>query len=667
MERQVGNFFKKKEKKNEMERQVANFFRKKEENNLYGSNENKQRKIEENNLYGSNENRQKNIEKQRNEEQRRKNEEQRRKNEEKRRRNEEQRKRNEEQRKRNEEKRKILNKINLFLDYLLPKNKINLNESFHRKLNELNIFFGNNMNLTITLILYGLIIRKIEFSVQKIIDISNILFNIMVQNSPNFIVKNTFISEQNYYDLHDFNLIPTNEGVCYQDRLLEYLLINKPSLYRSTNLNIIAIPINKKYAGVSSNYLTGQQNFKMIFNLPVVRKIAIRTNSPAIDVGGISQIFYEQIQDELNKIKFLNGNLNYIKRSYNEYPLKIKLKNDKNFIIVENLRDLENLLNRNGNENILPNIRKKNLYQILHIINTIFLCSMSVFNSRDVYDMSGNVIDTKIFNIKLSENSDFYKFIMYQYFQSIINEISQINLTSLSRKECESLFLFFLMNYDNNEEMSKLLDDHQKKYILEGNKNLNIPSYLEFVSEGMNIPLFSEKTLKTILNFYGYDSIKTFVKLHMIQTNISVENKEQIKDKINIISTSLTPQKKNKIKAAFDRFIDLLNQKELDIFCSYITGTKKLSNYNIKIFDIDPNVVQTNSSGRPVFTRPFASHTCFNTLDLNINISTAANNNALEELVFNYLTRPKSENNGNSEIRYQLIYAFSKSENLGIA
>lgn len=557
---------------------------------------------------------------------------------------------NQEKKRQREEriKKKISDKINIFIEYLLSINNINAMESSIEEFKKININVLGTLDtrilpITITLLLNRIIDRKKEFSLKKIIDLSNILFFILIYRSNYYQIK-TYENSSQEYNLDNFNLIPTNKDICYQDRLLEFLLINQPSFYRSNPSNIIDIDVEKN-----------ERKFKLIFNLPVVIRFnGIKTLSPAIDLGGISQIFFEQIQDELNKINFLRGNINYIKKSYNNYPLKIKIEDGSSINIIEKI------INLNKNKNILSSIKMKNIYQIMHIINTIFLCSMSIFNS----------INRKKFYIKISENSDFYKFIMYYYFKKITEKIPRINLIGLTQKEYESLFAFFLINHDSNDEMSKLLNNEQRRYILEGNSNSNIPNYIDMIKEVSNIPFFSDYILDTILEFYGYSSIETFINFHMTSENVSIENKDLVKNNINILLLNFinqSNQKKNKIKAAFDRFIDLLNQKELDIFCSYISGTKKLTNYNINIYDIDPNVVQTSSSGRTLFTRPFASHTCFNTLDLNINISAARNNTELEELVFNFLSRPKSVNNGNSEIRYQLIYAFSKSENFGIA
>ncbi len=565
-------------------------------------------------------------------------------------------------RERNSKKKDINNKLVLIESYLLLINQEGRFRGIEtkNKIDELKRFIGCDIYFTISLILNNLLKRS-RITPDIFNKISIFLFKFITELNPhirNFEINDLlFVNASFKYNLGDFNLIPANEGVCYQSRLLEYILKNEPSFYIEFENSAFSIELNK-------NSINNKQS--IWFGLPyVVKYLGIETSSPAIDVGGISQIFYEQIQDELNKINFLTGNLNYLKNSYNEYPIKIKVPKgrERGVLKINNLEELNTIINRNED-----GLKKKDILKILHIINTIFLCSMSVYNKSEIYDIYGRKVGEKKFVINLSENSEFYKYIMYQFYLSKFNEqTSNIDLTSFTNEEFSNLFCYFLVYHNSPEEMYKLFNTEQRKQILQGNANINIPSYDERIKEFATIPLLNNTALSNILDIYGYPSIETFINLHMTPVNVSIENKDTIKENINIISTSLTPQKKNKIKDAFNRFIDLLNQKELDIFCSYITGTRKLTNYNIKISDIDPNVVQTNSSGRPIFKTPFASHTCFNTLDLNINISTARNNNELEELVFNYLTRPKTVNNGNSEIRYQLIYAFSKSENFGLA
>ncbi len=525
------------------------------------------------------------------------------------------------------------------------------------RLNRLNTMLDNYTNLTVTLVIYKLINQKNtpdSCTPQQLFIISKFLFNYMINKFPTY--NSNFVISRVKYNLGNYNLTPSNVNSCpLGTPLLEYILTHRPFFYQNINNRTIDIKI--------------KENLSFRFSLPsLIKYPGIQTSGPAVDIGGITQIFYEEIQKELNKTGLIRGNLDYLKETYNNYPLKIKIINSANSepIILNNFDELSTI---NNGTNL--NKKKKNICQILHFINIIYLCSMSKINEMDVFDLSGRLIEKKIFKINISEDSEFYKFIMLRFYISQINRTNKIDFTDLPRNVLSNLFTYFLLNYNSFEGLTKLFSNSNKKLIFEGNRNLNYPSFVMSLLEYLKVPFLSNENIEIILRYYGYPSIGTFIKEHFISTNVSIENKDKIKEKITILSSShinpLSPQKKNKIKAAFDRFIDLLNQKELDIFCSYITGTTKLSNYYIKIFDIDPNVVQTNSSGRPIFTRPFASHTCFNTLDLNINISTAANNNALEELVFNYLTRPKSGNNGNSEIRYQLIYAFSRSENLGIA
>jgi len=428
-------------------------------------------------------------------------------------------------------------------------------------------------------------LRNTIYNKNKRVDINNIETNKKLFREKDA-YKNELIIINN--DLLKYDLIKKEECIISNNEEYEVLksklnILNKE--LEEINKNKLINNLNINYDISSFNEIIKEEYIKSEFVINNIDNLYHYLNNKNVNI--------EKENEILNNIN--NYNTEILKYENN---LKYNIKNNleiKKSILNDNIKDIENkIIEYQENYNIIKNeiiIYEKNkiIENNIKLLNNLIIkeedinCKINI-NKENIY----NIIEYK--KIIEEELEHYYKYIKYKNNQIKLKEFENLKEKNIIKKENIKEQLYNIYYYKN--KLIKDIDNYIKNNEYNTNKELlnNLLNNLE------KLRLLNNVNLKNINIIYtNYLTLKTEINIY--NNNIEYNNKiKELKDKESIYEKKEI--EKNNIKKILDNIekyeiylkqknMNNINSKELNI------KEKKLECYNNKINIIKENELLT--------------------------------------------------------------------------